>query len=314
MEIIGKSAAMKAVVERVHKVANGRSNILIQGESGVGKDLVARAIHLDSPRREGPFIPVNCSAIPEELFESELFGHVKGAFTSAMNHKEGLFETADGGSLFLDEIAEIPLKIQGKLLRVLQERTFRRVGGAKEVKVDVRIIAATHQNLEQCVSEGRFREDLYYRLDVISIFLCPLRERPEDIAPLTCFFIKKFNQQFDKTIEGIDDEARDVLLNESWPGNVRELANAVERAVFFATGNLLTAKDFGDFKARALPLPFSSFVIPQEGLHLEQLMGQIERVLLMKALEGAQGVKTEAAKRLHLSFRSFRHRLSKYGI
>src|SRR5581483_11660507 len=313
-QIIGKSEKMNKVLELVRKVADSRSNILIYGESGTGKELIARAIHFNSSRRERPFVTVNCSALPETLLESELFGHMKGAFTGAIGNKEGLFEVAHEGSIFLDEIGETSLSIQVKLLRVLQEKEFRRVGGTKDLKVDVRIIAATNKELEKLVAEGKFREDLYYRLDVIPIVLPPLRERPEDIPLLADFFLRQFNQSLGKQIDGIEPEAMRLLVNHEWKGNVRELENAVERAVALASEKTLTAADFSEGmlkQTQTIPIPAT---IPEEGLHLENLIGKIEKELLLKALQETHWVKKEAAKLLHINFRSFRYRLDKYGI
>jgi two-component system response regulator PilR (NtrC family) len=313
-QIIGKSEKMKRVLDLVRKVADSKSNVLIYGESGTGKELIARAIHFNSARRDRPFVTVNCSALPEALLESELFGHMKGAFTGAIGNKEGLFEIAHEGSIFLDEIGETSLSIQVKLLRVLQEKEFRRVGGTKDLKVDVRIIAATNRDLEKMVAEGKFREDLYYRLDVIPIDLPPLRERPEDIPLLADFFLGKFNQSLGKEIEGIEPEAMRLLINHEWKGNVRELENVVERAVALASHKMLTLADFNQGflkQADNFPIPAS---IPEDGLHLEDLIGKIEKELLLKALQETNWVKKEAAKLLHLNFRSFRYRLDKYGI
>lgn len=313
-QIIGKSEKMNKVLDLVRKVADSKSNILIYGESGTGKELIARAIHFNSGRRDRPFVTVNCSALPETLLESELFGHMKGAFTGAIGNKEGLFEVAHEGSIFLDEIGETSLAIQVKLLRVLQEKEFRRVGGTKDLKVDVRIIAATNKELEKLVAEGKFREDLYYRLDVIPIILPPLRERPEDVPLLTDFFIRQFNESLQKQIEGIEPEAMRLLMTHEWKGNVRELENVIERAVALASGKMLRIDDFseGILKPSAtIPIPAS---IPEEGLHLENLIGKIEKELLLKALQETHWVKKEAAKLLHINFRSFRYRLDKYGI
>ncbi len=315
-KIIGNSEALRKVLDVVRKVSSGKSNVLITGESGTGKELIARAIHFNSGRRDNPFVTINCSAIPETLFESELFGHMRGAFTGAVGNKQGLFELADTGSLFLDEIGEIPLSVQAKLLRTLQEREFRRVGGTKEIKVDVRLIAATNKNLEKSVAEGSFREDLYYRLDVIPIHLPALRERREDIPLLTLSFLRQFNAEMGKKIEGIHPDALRVLMHEEWKGNIRELANVMERTVALASGPVLTLKEVGESLGRPLStLPtIVAPAIPKEGLDLENLIENLEKELLLKALEESGGVKTEAAKRLHLDFRSMRYRLNKYDI
>ncbi len=313
-QIIGKSEKMNKVLDLVRKVADSKSNILIYGESGTGKELIARAIHFNSSRRDRPFVTVNCSALPEALLESELFGHMKGSFTGAIGNKEGLFEVAHEGSIFLDEIGETSLSIQVKLLRVLQEKEFRRVGGTKDLKVDVRIIAATNKELEKLVAEGRFREDLYYRLDVIPITLPPLRERPEDIPLLADFFLHQFNQSLGKQIEGIQPDAMRLLVNHEWKGNVRELENAVERAVALASNKTLTLEAFSEGMLKQSPTSPIPATIPEEGLHLENLIGKIEKELLLKALQETHWVKKEAAKLLHINFRSFRYRLDKYGI
>ena len=313
-EIIGQSDKMKSVLSLVQKVADSRSNVLIYGESGTGKELIARAIHFNSIRGEKPFVSVNCSALPEGLLESELFGHMKGAFTGAVEHKDGLFEVANTGSIFLDEIAETPWAIQVKLLRVLQEKEFRRVGGTKNIQVDVRIIAATNKNLEKWVSEGKFREDLYYRLDVIPIVLPPLRERPEDIPPLVEFFIHRFNQKLGRQIEGIRDEAMRLLIRHEWKGNIRELENMMERAVVLASTPWLDIEDFGDILQKTAPLATVPVILPKGGLHFEGLIEKIEKDLLIKALDESHWVKKEAARLLHMSFRSFRYRLAKYGV
>ncbi|MFQ5587456.1 MAG: sigma-54-dependent transcriptional regulator [Nitrospiria bacterium] len=312
--IIGKSHKMRQVLDLVEKVADNKSNILITGESGTGKEMIARAIHYNSSRRDHSFVTVNCSALPETLLESELFGHMKGAFTGAIANKPGLFETADKGSILLDEIGETSLAIQVKLLRVLQEREIRRVGGTKDIKVDIRIIAATNKNLEDLIDEGKFREDLYYRLDVIPVHLPPLRERPEDVPLLANYFLKKFNDSLGKNIEGIAPEVLRLLMQHEWKGNVRELENVLERAVALTSNTILSFEDFsGNLMKPPKSVPVPS-AIPEDGLDLEELIGNIEKELLLKALEETRWVKKEAAKRLHLNFRSFRYRLAKYDI
>lgn len=313
-QIIGNSKKMKQVLSLVEKVADNKSNILITGESGTGKEMIARAIHYNSDRKDQPFVTVNCSALPETLLESELFGHMKGSFTGAIGNKPGLFETADKGSILLDEIGDTSLSIQVKLLRVLQERELRRVGGTKDIKIDIRIIAATNRNLEDLIAEGKFREDLYYRLDVIPIRLPPLRERPEDIPLLADYFLHKYNETLDKQIEGIAPDVIRLLSRHEWKGNVRELENVLERAVALTSNRVLDLDDFsGSFikAAQKVPIPTE---IPEDGLDLEGLIGKIEKDLLIKALQDTHWVKKEAAKRLHLNFRSFRYRLAKYGI
>jgi two-component system response regulator PilR (NtrC family) len=316
-QILGKSQKMQKVLEITQKVSDQRANVLILGESGTGKELIARAIHFNSSRKDRPFVTVNCGALPEPLLESELFGHIKGSFTGAISNKEGLFEVAHEGSIFLDEIGDTPLSIQVKLLRVLQEKEFRRVGGTKNIRVDVRIIAATNQDLEKLVSESKFREDLYYRLDVIPIVVPPLRERKEDIPMLADAFIKRFNLAFGKKIEGIDHDALQGLMRREWKGNVRELENCLERAIALSTGRILTASDLGGAASRTGADDLSLVTPPaitESGLDLEASIGDLERRLLLAALENTNGVQTEAAKRLHISFRSFRYRLQKHGI
>lgn len=313
--IIGKSERIRQVFDLIRKVADSRSNILILGESGTGKELVARAIHFKSKRREFSIVTVNCSALPETLLESELFGHMKGSFTGAVANKEGLFEVANNGTIFLDEIGETPPSIQVKLLRVLQEKEFRRIGGTRDIKVDVRIIAATNRDLGKLVSDGLFREDLYYRLDVIPIHLPPLRDRPEDIPLLVDHFLNNFNENSGKRVKGITSDALDLLKSHEWKGNVRELQNVLERALALANGDLLRPEDIENHLQRSV---FSKDIfltdLPEEGIDLEDLIGHIEKGLLVKALDRTHWVKKEAAKLLNLNFRSFRYRLSKYGI
>ncbi len=314
--VIGQSAAWLKVLDLVKKVADSRSNILITGESGTGKEVIARAIHFNSGRVDCPFVTVNCSALPEPLLESELFGHMKGAFTGAVDNKEGLFEVAHTGSLFLDEVGEAPLSIQVKLLRVLQEKEIRRVGGTKDIKVDVRMISATNKDLVKQVAAGAFREDLYYRLDVIPIRLPPLRERQGDIPLLAAHFLRQFNAEMGKSITGIDPDAIRFLGEYEWRGNVREMANVVERAMTMAAaGATLTVADFKEAIPNASSaMPTSPTFIPKDGVDLEGLIEGIERDLLMKAMDRARGVKTEAARLLRIDFRSFRYRFDKYGL
>ncbi|MFQ5543576.1 MAG: sigma-54-dependent transcriptional regulator [Nitrospiria bacterium] len=313
-QIIGKSDKIQNVFRLVEKVADNRSNVLITGESGTGKELIARAIHYNSGRKDHSFVTVNCSALPEALLESELFGHMKGAFTGAIGNKPGLFELADQGSIFLDEIGETSLAIQVKLLRVIQEREFRRIGGIQDIHVDVRIIAATNKDLEKLVDEGTFREDLYYRLDVIPIRLPPLRERPEDIPLLVNFFLKRYNERLGKAVQEVTPEVMRLLVNYEWKGNVRELQNVIERAIALTSNKCLTPEDFTGSLSKppqTIPIPVS---IPKEGLDLDYLIGKIEKQLLVKALQDTNWVKKEAARRLNIDFRSFRYRLAKYGI
>jgi len=312
-ELVGTSAAMHRVYELVNQVAETRTNVLISGESGTGKELVARAIHTRSERRERPFVAINCGAIPENLLESELFGHVKGAFTGAVSGKEGLFETADGGTLLLDEVGELPGALQVKLLRVLQERTIRRVGGTSDRRVDVRILAATNRRLEEEVAAGRFREDLYYRLNVIEITIPPLRERIEDVPMLVQHFVDKYARELGKPIREVREEALRLLLAYSYPGNVRELENAVERAVALSKDGLIGEEALPP-QILQPPEPATGGRISPTGVDLEELVNEYERGLLLEALRRTKGVKKRAAGLLGISFRSFRYRLEKLGL
>ena len=314
--IIGQSPKMLALYDLLEKVAPTKTNVLITGESGTGKELVARAIHYNSPRKEKPFVTLNCGAIPESLIESELFGHVKGAFTDAIATKKGLFEVADEGTLLLDEISELPLLMQVKLLRVLQDREFKRVGGTEDIRVDVRIISATNKDLEEAVREKRFREDLFYRLNVIQIKLPSLRERKEDIPPLAMHFLKKYSEELNKKISVISPDALRILLHYDFPGNVRELQNVIERAVALEGGQELTAQHLGSYleeqtSSKNFPVGLD---IPSEGIDLEKIVEEIERTLLLRALDRSKGIKKKAAELLHINFRSMRYRLEKYGL
>jgi len=308
--IIGKSTKMQDLFKLTPRVAQSSSNVLITGESGSGKELVATALHNLSQRKERNFVTVNCAAFPEGLLESELFGHMKGSFTSAMYNKQGLFEIADGGSIFLDEICEMPINLQAKLLRVLESSTFRRVGGTTDIKVNVRIIAATNKDARQEVAAGRFREDLFYRLNVVPIHIPPLRERKEDIPLLVEHFLRKASNQPKR----INPEAMKMLMAHPWKGNVRELENVIERVV------LLTDKE--EITTLELPAEITGYMeevkevpeLTEEGVNIDDIIGDIEKSYLLKALEMAGGVKKKAASLLNLSFRSFRHRLSKYAI
>jgi len=316
-QLVGQSEAMQKVFDVVRKVADSKSNVLICGESGTGKELVARAIHYNSARSVMPFVAVNCSAVPETLLESELFGHMKGSFTGAISNKAGLFEIADGGTIFLDEIGDTTPTIQVKLLRVIQEREFRRVGGNQDVKVDVRVVAATNKDLEKAVADGSFREDLYYRLDVIPIRLPPLRMRAGDIPLLVNHFLERFSKESGKPKPVISQEAMHVLLGHEWRGNVRELENLIERVVAFSAEAPVTDAEVHGWLHRpatqsqhpAMPLDLT-----EEGLDLEGLINGIEKDLLLKALERSQWVKKKAARMLRLNTRSFRYRLEKYAI
>jgi len=317
--IIGKSEKMQKVFETVRKVADTNSNVLIFGESGTGKELIARSIHFNSRRKDKPFVTVNCSALPETLLESELFGHMKGSFTGAISNKEGLFEVANDGTVFLDEIGETSPAIQVKLLRVLQEKEFRRIGGTKDVRVDVRIIAATNRDLDRAVAEGTFREDLYYRLDVIPIHLPPLRERLEDVQLLVQHFLAKFSQTAGKTVPGITPDAVELLKAQEWRGNVRELENVIERVVALLgpsrrKDDMISPEDLRGCIQKPSQKDAWALPLPEEGLNLEGFLDRLEREFLLKALERTRWVKKEAAKLLQMDFRAFRYRLAKHKV
>jgi len=315
-DIVGRSATMKRVFEMIARVARTRTTILVCGESGTGKELVARAIHARSAVAAGPFVAVNCGAIPAELLESELFGHVKGAFTGAGRDRPGLFQAAEGGTLFLDEIGELPLGMQVKLLRVLQEKRIRRVGEAREMDVDCRIVAATNRDLRQMVESNTFREDLFYRLNVIQLDLPPLRERKEDIGPLIQHFVHKYSTDHGKVFLGLTEEAARILFNYPFPGNIRELENIIERMVTLESGEWLS-KDvlpYHMMQEQSFNQLADDLEIPEDGLDLEGMVERLERNLLMKALERSGGVRKRAAELLGISFRSIRYRLDKYGI
>ena len=316
-QLVGQSEAMQKVFDVVKKVADSKSNVLICGESGTGKELVARAIHYNSARSALPFVAVNCSAVPETLLESELFGHIKGSFTGAISNKAGLFEVANGGTIFLDEIGDTTPTIQVKLLRVIQEREFRRVGGTQDIKVDVRVVAATNKDLEKAVADGSFREDLYYRLDVIPIRLPPLRLRSGDIPLLVAHFLTRFSKESGKPVPTLSPEAMQVLLGHEWRGNVRELENLIERVVAFSTGGTVTEADMRGWLHRTVSPQQQGGIptdLPDDGLDLEGMINGIEKDLLLKALERTQWVKKKAARLLRLNTRSFRYRLEKYAI
>ncbi len=319
--IVGNSKAMQEVFGLVEKVADTDSTVLITGESGTGKELIAHAIHYASDRKEGPFIPVNCAAIPEELLESELFGHEKGAFTHAIKTRIGRFELANKGTIFLDEIGEMSPSLQVKLLRVLQERKFERVGGAKTISVDIRVVAATNQDLEKAVKEGRFREDLFYRLNVIPIHVPPLRERRSDIPLLAKHFLKKYCKGKKKCVEGITDEALEILSRYNWPGNVRELENIIERMVILTNGSMITKEDLpyqiiekaGDtLSVRGMAADVLEF--PEDGLSLSQAVSELEKRLILKALERTGGVKNRAAKLLKMNRTTLIEKMKKLGL
>ncbi|MFA5585845.1 MAG: sigma-54 dependent transcriptional regulator [Saccharofermentanales bacterium] len=310
--LIGKSKAMQEVYDLIQKVAGSRANVLVTGESGTGKELVAKALHYNSDRREKPFVPINCGAIPENLLESELFGHEKGSFTGAVQQKAGLFEVANGGTLFLDEIGELPPMMQVKLLRVLQEREFRRVGGTRDMHIDVRLIAATNKDLEIEVGRGGFREDLFYRLNVIRIALPSLRERREDIPLLVEHLFRKLT---DTEEVRVSDGVMRRLLDYHWPGNIRELENFLERCVVLGqTGEITEDQLPPQINGRALPCPGQIDQIPETGLDLDEYLGKIEKDILLKALEKTGGVRKKAAELLGITFRSIRYRLAKFGV
>lgn len=314
--IVGKSPAIVKIIELIVKIADSPSNVLITGESGTGKELIARAIHNYSKRKERPFVAINCSAIPEGLFESELFGHVKGAFTGAIASKEGLFAAANGGTLFLDEIGDIPLSFQVKLLRVLEDKVVKRVGGNEEISVDVRVIAATNKDLKKAITEESFREDLFYRLDVIPIEMPPLRERKEDIPLLVNHFVAKFSRILGREVKGVSNEAMERLIHHPWKGNVRELENVIERAVTLGSTPIIEIDSIEESLHRGLDnkLPLTTMDIPPGGIDLDNLIMDIEKNFLLKALERAKWIKKDAAELLGLDFRSFRYRLSKYNL
>ncbi len=316
--LVGKSPAMQQLFDLIRKVAPTRTNILLTGESGTGKELVARAIHYNSPRADRPLVVVNCGAIPETLIESELFGHEKGAFTGAIKSRRGMFEAAHGSSILLDEIGELPLALQVKLLRVLQERKVKPVGGLAETEIDVRVIAATNRRLEEDVESGRFREDLFYRLNVIQIHLPPMRERREDIPLLAEHFLQQYREEMDRAeVGGFTQQAMAALLAHPFPGNVRELANMVERAVTLTGAGPIGAvvlPDRSGTRPPGLGRVTGEVDLPADGVDLEALVGDLERRLLISALRRTGGVRKEAAKLLGISFRSMRYRLDKHGI
>ena len=314
-EILGSSPVIQEVRDLVHKVAPTRTTVLVTGESGTGKEVVARAIHEKGNRREQPFVAINCGAIPEGLIESELFGHEKGSFTGAAETKPGLFEVAGSGTLFLDEVGELPPQVQVKLLRALQERKIRRVGGNADITMSARIIAATNRDLGGDVKAGRFREDLYYRLNVIQIRVPALRERREDLPTFIDYFVDRFASDLGRPRPAIDASARKLLLGYGYPGNVRELANIIERGVTLCDGDLVTPVSLPAAVRGAAPaVSGETASLPADGLDLQAHLDAIERSILEQALKRTGGVKTEAARLLSLTFRSLRYRLAKYGI
>jgi two-component system response regulator PilR (NtrC family) len=312
-QIIGTSSVMQRVYDFISQVADTRINVLVSGASGTGKELVARAIHDQSDRADKPFVAINCGAIPENLLESELFGHVRGSFTGAVSNKEGLFETADNGSLFLDEIGELSMPLQVKLLRVLQEKSIRRVGGTSDRSVNVRLISATNRRLDEEVGAGRFREDLFYRLNVMEIPLPTLAERREDIPLLVSHFVEKFSKEIGKAELPLEAEALDKLMVYDYPGNVRELENIVERAVALSRGDSITIAAFPDTILRRQGVSYSC-QITDKGVDLEDLVNNYERSLIGEAMRASGSVKKRAAQLLGISFRSFRYRFEKLGL
>src|SRR5579862_4014676 len=319
--IIGQSPNMRAIFELIETIAPQSSRVLVTGESGTGKELVARAIHENSARAKAPFITINCGAFPETLLESELFGYMRGSFTGANENRRGLFQAADGGTLFMDEIGNMSLTMQVKLYRVLQEGKVRPLGSTEESDVDVRVIAATNRNLETEIAEGRFREDLYYRLSVIPIHLPPLRDRREDIPLLARTFLDRYSKSMNKPIEGIDSEAVRRLESYDWPGNVRELENTLERAVALETKKQISLESiperitnfYQEFRSNGQPESKAS-LIPESGVDLENHISATERAYLLAALERAGGVRVRAAELLKMTYRSFRHYAKKHGV
>ncbi|WP_029003232.1 sigma-54-dependent transcriptional regulator [Azorhizobium doebereinerae] len=308
--LIGRSPPFQDVLRQAGEVAQSKATVLLQGESGTGKELVARAIHYNSPRRDLPFIAVNCAAIPETLIESELFGHVKGAFTGATGSRDGRFTAANRGTLFLDEIADMPLPVQAKVLRAIQEQTFEPVGSSKSVKVDVRIIAATHKDLQKEMASGAFRMDLYYRLAVFPITLPPLRERGEDIPLLAGHFLRKAAEDMGKRIEGLSPAAAAAMTAYAWPGNIRELQNCMERAAIVARGSAIELKDLMLFGPDGPPVA-EARALPAD---LDEELARIERDFVLEALKEAGGVQARAAERLGITERSLWHRIKKFAI
>jgi two-component system response regulator PilR (NtrC family) len=322
--IIGQSAGINKIYDLVQKLAKNSTNILITGESGTGKELIARAIHLNGSRKTMPFIAVNCGAIPETLIESELFGHVRGAFTGAVADHVGLFKQADQGTIFLDEVGELPLHLQVKLLRILQEKAFTPVGGNKQIKVDMRVISATNRDLHQDMEDGRFRRDLFYRLNVVQIVMPPLRNRKEDIPVLAHHFMRKFAASHGKQVEEISSGALMHLMNYGYPGNVRELENIIEHAVAVASKNIMTDEDLpAHIKGLAIneeadvferTAPGGADLFFAKGLSLDVELETHEKCILLGALKRADGVQKRAAEILGINYRSLRHRLEKYGL
>ena len=318
--IVGQNEEMRRIAKLVGKVAKGRATVLLQGESGTGKEVVARAIHRQSPRAENPFTPINCAAIPEDLLESELFGYEEGAFTGANRRKKGLLEVADGGTLFLDEIGEMPPKMQAKMLRVLETQEVRRVGGTRDVQIDVRFIAASNSNLKAAIDEGSFREDLYYRLGVVIIDLPPLRERIEDLELFVAAFIDEFNRAMGRGVKGVSSESLRVMRRYPWPGNIRELRNVIERAMVLCEQEEIQPAhlpaELSDGYGAVAPDDRSASPsnLPAEGVDLTDVVSDLEQHFIEQALERTGGNQTEAAKLLSISRDQLRYRLEKYGL
>jgi len=308
--IIGQSDTMQEVFEAIHRVAPAKANVLLRGESGTGKELVARAVHYMSQRAKGPFIKFNCASIPEGLLESELFGHEKGAFTGATSLRKGRFELANNGTIFLDEIGDLPLGLQPKILRVLQEKEFERVGGEKTIKVDVRLIAATSRNLEELVSEGKFREDLYYRLNVVPIYLPPLKERKLDIPLLSDYFLRKYNDENGKSVR-LSPEALNAFIDYEWPGNVRELENTIERLVVMSSGKVINLSDI-PLNIRELAVRARHTFQFKEAL--PSAIADIEKATILDALKKTGGVQAKAARLLGITSRQIGYKIKRYGI
>ena len=320
--LIGQSAAMQTVFGIIDRVADTPSTVLITGESGTGKELVAKALHMGSGRRDAPFIKINCAAIPRELMESELFGHERGAFTGAVSSKPGRFELAHQGTLFLDEIGEVPLDMQVKLLRALQEQEFERVGGITTLKVDVRLIAATNRDLAKEIQEGNFREDLFYRLNVVPVVLPPLRERPDDIGPLTDHFITKYNERLQKKVVGTTDEALHTMARYHWPGNIRELENVVERTILFLDSDTIDVEDLPPELYQPagghpiMPIPALHLPMPESGLKeaVRETTSLLEKQYISRALEETGGNVTRAAALLKISRKSLQNKMKEFGL
>ncbi len=317
--MIGNSPAMQRIYTVVEQAAKSKTNVLISGESGTGKELIASSLHKMSPRADKPFVTVNCGGIPENLIESELFGHVKGSFTGAVYDKKGLFEEADSGTIFLDEIGELTLQLQVKLLRAVQQKAFKAVGGSKDISVDIRIICATNKILEKEVIEGRFREDLFYRLNVIEIKVPPLRERKADLKHLAQFFLDKYSNEMEKNISKISSYAIDLLAKYDFPGNVRELENLIERSVALSSTKIILPESLSlsTYKRRWIEgVPNKRFDVQavENGVNLDEILESIEKAYITKALEISNGKKNKAAELLGLTFRTFRYRLDKLGL